>query len=505
MRPGHAAEGDRGVDTRSLDRFDCTGHWASSGCVRALAAEGSAARAGGLALLPAAAFAALWETDPAAPAGWRVPYSSLHYLEEAYGGLCRELKALGFDLSRAHYMLRGWQTREGRPRHGDGNRRGGAGAGAGRGARGLVPREIVATRHLRAMICWPGLLELLEAEGVAVVPTAGARYWLARVGQGYQRTLAAAGIVCREQSVHHIVARSNRGIDHPLNYFIIDRGDNSAMGNKLEGFRDAEGNKLHMRDIVGELAFEVALAACNLYHGLLYAGRARGAPLEETLRELREAAFHLAHEAIEGRPTKAAAEAAAAAGAEAARGGRRGSTGLKRGRRGMRTRQSAEVGKEEEEEDGEEEHAEENSPGNCAKQQRRPLLALQQYRYGAAPPPPLPAAQAAAAPTAEPAVEGVGMEAAGTACDAGAADDAAGAEGDAGVEAEAVEGAGAAALEDILHASQQRHLCEEQQQQQLHHLQQQQQPCAGEARLREGHTGLKGLRARLAAALASAG
>lgn len=40
------------------------------------------------------------------PTGWHVPYARLHPLVEAYGGLYRELKAAGHDLSKAHYMLR---------------------------------------------------------------------------------------------------------------------------------------------------------------------------------------------------------------------------------------------------------------------------------------------------------------------------------------------------------------------------------------------------------------
>lgn len=149
------------MDTGSLDRFGCSGHWASSGCIRLLTAacahggvpttgpagdaaegadgggsdsQGGAERAAGgrrdgLALMPLPAFAALWErsrpgsagagangcmSGGAAPSGiassddgvWHVPFSRLLPLEEAYGGLARELKAAGLDLSRAHYMLR---------------------------------------------------------------------------------------------------------------------------------------------------------------------------------------------------------------------------------------------------------------------------------------------------------------------------------------------------------------------------------------------------------------
>lgn len=107
------------------------------------------------------------------------------------------------------------------------------------------------------MINWPGLLELLEEEGVGSVPTDGVRYWLARLGGDFQvrvvllwffysrslvvqqwplafpmhvlgapaepsslarpaqARLAAAGILCAETSVHHIIARNSRGIDHP--------------------------------------------------------------------------------------------------------------------------------------------------------------------------------------------------------------------------------------------------------------------------------------------------
>jgi hypothetical protein len=107
------------VDTGSLDRFGCTGHWASSGCIRLLTAAAVATQPGitgcisGLALLPPDAFAALWARSEAAdgssssaPCDWHVPYSRLLPLEEAYGGLYRELKAGGYNLSHCHYMLR---------------------------------------------------------------------------------------------------------------------------------------------------------------------------------------------------------------------------------------------------------------------------------------------------------------------------------------------------------------------------------------------------------------
>lgn len=172
MCAADSAEEEVGVDTGSLDRFGCSGHWASSGCIRLLTAtsgyssanrageDGEAAAEGRegsnngsqdgvkggraavsaaatqrsrLALMPLRAFTALWErsrhgniagsgggstdgsgSDPAASGGahsgsagdWHVPYARLLPLEEAYGGLARELKAAGLDLSRAHYMLR---------------------------------------------------------------------------------------------------------------------------------------------------------------------------------------------------------------------------------------------------------------------------------------------------------------------------------------------------------------------------------------------------------------
>ncbi|KAI3438152.1 hypothetical protein D9Q98_000591 [Chlorella vulgaris] len=326
-----AAEEEQGVDTGSLDRFGCTGHWASSGCIRLLTAAAVATQPGitgcssGLALLPPEAFAALWArceavcgSSSSTPCDWHVPYSRLLPLEEAYGGLYRELKAGGYDLSRCHYMLRGWKTREGRPRLGASAPRSSTTTGGGQRARrhrGVVPAALAATRDLRAMVNWPGLLELLEEEGVEAVPTDGMRYWLARLAAGFQAQLAAAGVLCAETSVHHIIARSARGIDHPLNYFLIDRGPNSAMGSKVEGFRDADGNKLHMRDVVGERAFEVAHAACCLYHGVLYAGRRRGAPPAQTLRELREGATALAEEALQARQATAARQQARRAGA----------------------------------------------------------------------------------------------------------------------------------------------------------------------------------------------
>ena len=54
-----------------------------------------------------------------------------------------------------------------------------------------------------------------------------------------------------------------------------------------------------MRDIVGEQWYNVAVAACNLYHGLLLAGRTASPPesLGATMRKLREAAFQEAAEA----------------------------------------------------------------------------------------------------------------------------------------------------------------------------------------------------------------
>ena len=120
------------------------------------------------------------------------------------------------------------------PRPGSG---GGAGSASARPHRGVVPAELAATRQLRAMINWPGLLSTLEEEGVESVPTDGVRYWLARLGATFQARLAAAGVLCADSTVHHIIARSNRGIDHPLNYFLVDRGPNAAMGAKVEGFR----------------------------------------------------------------------------------------------------------------------------------------------------------------------------------------------------------------------------------------------------------------------------
>lgn len=240
------------------------------------------------------------------------------------------------------------------------------------------------------------------------MPTDGVRYWLARLGGGFHARLADAGVLCSEATVHHIIARSARGIDHPLNYFLVDRGPNSAMGSRVEGFRggqgrrlrgggllargcrggfwrrggppcprlrylgcwlacagqqngltalcrhlipnqhciaaslapgwpsrrermpacrpsalraDASGAKLHMRDVVGERAFEVAQAACNLYHGVLYSGRRRGVALKDSLRELREGAFALAEEAIAARQAREARRAARGAGCTGGRSG----------------------------------------------------------------------------------------------------------------------------------------------------------------------------------------
>lgn len=123
--------------------------------------------------------------------------------------------------------------------------------------------------------------------------------------------------------------------DHPLNYYIIERGHNSAMGNKVSGIRggssflfcpaqclaegmwwytmevsfnqsapthaDANGKLLHMRDIVGDRWYEIAVAACNLYHGMLYAGNEAGEDVGTTMRRLREAALKMAeHNLKEG-------------------------------------------------------------------------------------------------------------------------------------------------------------------------------------------------------------
>lgn len=77
---------------------------------------------------------------------------------------------------------------------------------------------------------------------------------------------------------------------------------------------DASGAKLHMRDVVGERAFEVAQAASNLYHGVLFSGRRRGAALKESLKELREGSFALAEEAIAARQAREARRAARTSG-----------------------------------------------------------------------------------------------------------------------------------------------------------------------------------------------
>ena len=261
-----ASEAEAGVDTNSLDRFGCTGHWASSGCIRLLAVGvppaaapdvdgvgASGSSSGGLALMPQDAFAALWMRSSRGnggsshagssgagsggggggaggatagavlglPSGYHVPYLRLFPLLEAYGGLYRELKAAGIDLSRAHYMLRwvagggrgrgrpgvhrqlhslhtysawpsahahagatipspcgysGWKTREGRPRLGaSAPRPASAGAGAKKQRRGVVPADIATTRDLRALINWPGLLELLEVGASAASVWQGRR------------------------------------------------------------------------------------------------------------------------------------------------------------------------------------------------------------------------------------------------------------------------------------------------------------------------------------------
>jgi hypothetical protein len=128
-----AAEETVGVDTGSLDSFGCTGHWASSGCIRLLTAASLSAAsgdsAGEIALVGQEAFSALWERDASldhdhigsssqdgavvgdgtgerGAGSWHVPYARLLPLQEAYGGLCRELIAAGHDVSRCHYMLR---------------------------------------------------------------------------------------------------------------------------------------------------------------------------------------------------------------------------------------------------------------------------------------------------------------------------------------------------------------------------------------------------------------
>lgn len=114
-----------------------------------------------------------------------------------------------------------------------------------------------------------------------------------------------------------------------------------------------------MRDVVGEEAFEVAAAACDLYHGksllvigrpgqqrmamgssawpsvapppyqqracpstpdppgMLYSGRQRGEPTSQTLRSLREAAFAVAAETMENRRRRAERKAVRDGGAAA--------------------------------------------------------------------------------------------------------------------------------------------------------------------------------------------
>lgn len=70
----------------------------------------------------------------------------------------------------AGFARSGWKTKEGRPRlSSTGPRAPPANGAAQRARRGVVPAELAATRELRAMINWPGLLELLEEEEVAAV------------------------------------------------------------------------------------------------------------------------------------------------------------------------------------------------------------------------------------------------------------------------------------------------------------------------------------------------
>lgn len=56
----------------------------------------------------------------------------------------------------------------------------------------------------------------------------------------------------------------------------------------------------HMRDIVGEEWFEVAMTSCDLYHGLLYAGRTADPPepVGVTMRRLKEAAVEAYREVL---------------------------------------------------------------------------------------------------------------------------------------------------------------------------------------------------------------
>lgn len=72
---------------------------------------------------------------------------------QAYGGLYRELKTLGCDLSRAHYMLRGWKTKEGRQRLGGSAPRTQAAGSCSRAARGVVPQA----RRERTQADWSEL------------------------------------------------------------------------------------------------------------------------------------------------------------------------------------------------------------------------------------------------------------------------------------------------------------------------------------------------------------
>lgn len=66
-------------------------------------------------------------------------------------------------------------------------------------------------------------------------------YWLARMPDSFQHQLKATGIINPQATVHHIIAENNRGISHPLNYYVIDAGANSSMGDKVDGIRSERG------------------------------------------------------------------------------------------------------------------------------------------------------------------------------------------------------------------------------------------------------------------------
>lgn len=153
-------------------------------------------------------FISMWECD--AERIWHIPHAKIMGLREAFGGLYSFLEAQNIDLSCGHYMLKGWKTKDNRPRKAN---------GGGIGKIDVTP-QAVEERALRAMAnekVWKNpqgesLLKILEDEGHSEVPCKMLDYWISRLGWSFQQLLTERGIVGRDHTVHHIIAQDNRGI-----------------------------------------------------------------------------------------------------------------------------------------------------------------------------------------------------------------------------------------------------------------------------------------------------